>query len=229
MQTKRKCERCNTLNDSGQTYCVNCGKYLRGKIVNKEAKFTIWGIDDSPAIDVGNKDIDSHAIVVCPECSSKCPVENGVLPLSCPACGYFFQAGVDKVINASGAKKEAKIVKTNLPCNNSSENKPIANGPLRKVERDATSLRLTAISSSNMLPEIMREAGNIIGKDGTVFKAIRTSQQLTIWHTAAGWYVRAIAGTPLYNGVPMNQGIQMKLSDGDFLMLEKEQFRVEIF
>ena len=34
MQTRRKCEQCNTLNDDKQIYCVNCGKYLKGKITN---------------------------------------------------------------------------------------------------------------------------------------------------------------------------------------------------
>lgn len=70
--------------------------------------------------------------------------------------------------------------------------------------------------------------GGIIGDNGTVMRWIRTSQQMSFRHTPAGWYIQVLAGQPLYNGVPVNTGAQIRLSDGDMLTIEKEQIRVEI-
>ena len=70
--------------------------------------------------------------------------------------------------------------------------------------------------------------GFFIGKNGTAFRAFKSKQQVSIWHTDTGWYVRAIFGTPLFNGVPMNQGASIKLSAGDKLDIDEEQFMAEI-
>lgn len=221
---------------------MNCGKYLKGKIVKKDNKLTIWGIDDPPARNntTSGRSQDStrknsaKKIVICPECSSKFDVVDGVLPLSCSSCGYFFQAGIDKIINESDltnvnrVDKESATTVTNQTTVQTSTTRS-QGGPLKRVAKDTTSLRITSITSSIILPELMKEAGNIIGKNGTVFRSFVSNKQISIWHTTTGWYARATIGTPLYNGVPMNQGVQVKLSAGDLLVVDQEQFMMEIF
>lgn len=242
MQTRRKCEQCNTFNDDKQIYCVNCGKYLKGKIVKKDNKLTIWGIDDSPARNCDNassvqsttRQRSAKKIVVCPECSTKSNVENGILPLSCSACGYFFQTGIDKIISESDLTNTKRIdKKVDSSATNPTAVKANADrnqgGPLKRVAKDTTSLRITSITSHTILPELMKEAGNIIGKNGTVFRSFVSNKQISIWHTTTGWYARATIGMPLYNGVPMNQGVQVKLSAGDLLVIDQEQFMIELF
>ena len=242
MQTRRKCEQCNTLNDDKQIYCVNCGKYLKGKIVKKDNKLTIWGTDDSPARNHNTQSKTQNSIVqrggkkivVCPECSTHFNVMDGVLPLSCSACGYFFQAGIDKIIYESDLRNTKRVDKgTDAQVTNhvSDKTSTVRNqgGPLKRVAKDTTSLRITSITSHTLLPELMKEAGNIIGKNGTVFRGFVSNKQISIWHTTTGWYARATIGTPLYNGVPMNQGVQVKLSAGDLLVIDQEQFMIELF
>ena len=239
MQTIRKCEQCNTLNENQKIYCVNCGKYLRGKVSQKESKLTIWGIDATPSSDSRvvvqtqkTGQTGSEQVVVCPECLSKCPVKDGVLPLSCAGCGYFFQAGIDEIVNVADLvkrdmKKDAHAAgKTPAGV----QNTPVVSldGPLKSVACDNTSLRITSLTSHTFLPEMMKEAGNIIGKNGTAFRGFVSNKQVSIWHTSSGWYARATIGTPLHNGVPMNQGVQKKLSAGDLLIMDQEQFMVEI-
>lgn len=238
---RRKCERCNTLNDERQAYCVNCGKYLRGKITPQDNKMTIWGLDESLVKNADDwntaKEVSSckeKKIVVCPDCSNKITVDNGVLPLSCPMCGYYFQDGVDKIINEFEWMNQKNIDNegdAQLKYSDRVRTDALKKqgGPLKRAAGDKTSLRITSITSDMILPELMKEAGNIIGKNGTVFRRFTSDKQLSIWHTAAGWYARAIIGTPLFNGVPMNQGIQVKLSEGDLLVIDQEQFMVELF
>lgn len=242
MQTRKKCEQCNTLNDDKRVYCVNCGKYLKGKIERKDSKLTIWGIDESPAkknntLDevkkIANQRL-TRKIVVCPACFTKADVEDGVLPLSCSVCGYFFQDGIDKIINESNLTNTNRV---DIESTSSVKNQTTVQsstirsqgGPLKRAAKDTTSLRITLITSSTILPELMKEAGNIIGKNGTVFPRFVSNKQISIWHTTTGWYARATIGTPLYNGVPMNQGVQVKLSAGDLLVIDKEQFMIELF
>lgn len=244
MQTRRRCAQCNTLNDPEQVYCVNCGKYLRGKVVKQEERITIWGMGVKPnpvwgssgVSSVPKKTLTGRYVVICPECLSKHSAEPGKLPLSCMACGYFFQAGIDKVVleGTAGNQKPAVNPSIKPPVNPVKQSdEPVKNntgsGPLKRAANDTSSLRLICVTSGNIMPEMMKEIGNTIGKDGTIFKMLRTDQQLNIWHTRAGWYVRANSGFPLYNGSVMNQSVSKKLSDGDFLVIENEQFRVEIF
>lgn len=223
-------------------YCVNCGKYLKGKIVTIDNKLTIWGIDDSPARDNTTsgpaqdsiRQKSAKKIVICPECSTQFDVADGVLPLSCSLCGYFFQAGIDKIINESDLINADKVDKgsaspvTNQTTVQTSTTRS-QGGPLKRATKDKTFLRIISITSGTILPELMKEAGNIIGKNGTVFRSFVSNKQISIWHTTTGWYARATIGTPLYNGVPMNQGVQVKLSAGDLLVVDKEQFMIELF
>ena len=222
---------------------MNCGKYLRGKIIPQDNKLTIWRIDGSPVRDANANDRDKvkedrsrskKKIVICPDCSTKINADNGVLPLSCPMCGYYFQDGVDKIINEFEGTKPKKTdtegdARLKYSDRVRTDTVKKQEGPLKRVTKDTTSLRITSITSNAILPELMKEAGNVIGKNGTVFRRFTSDKQLSIWHTAAGWYARATIGTPLFNGIPMNQGIQVKLSEGDLLVIDQEQFMVELF
>ena len=241
MRKEKRCGRCNTLNDPDRTYCINCGKYLKGKVDAKKTRVTVWGKDAPPGIDVENSGCSPRMnrkadgyVVICPECSTENEASNGILPLTCSVCGYFFQAGIDKIISASDEQKEngEKMVDSGAKQEEStsvnSEGGNDMGGPMRRAAKDNSALRLVSISSNTLLPEMMKETGNIIGQNGTVFQGIQTSQQITIWHSLTGWYARATASTPLFNGVPMNRGIQVKLSAGDLLVLDQEQFMVEI-
>lgn len=246
MQIRKRCVQCNTLNDPDRFYCVNCGKYLKGTVAEEKTRFTIWGTDDSPVRPAPDKilsaaavNVQTRQIVICPECSVECDAAGGVLPLSCPECGYFFQAGIDRIINTSDrADTNHKVTAdpgsgrnsgTNSnQVNSSAGNTSTGRGPLPRAGRDSSSLRIISLSSDHLLPEMMKETGSIIGKNGTAFRAFKSKQQVSIWHTDTGWYVRAIFGTPLFNGVPMNQGASIKLSAGDKLDIDEEQFMAEI-
>ena len=100
--------------------------------------------------------------------------------------------------------------------------------PLARAVKDCSSMRLINISQNGAIPEQISEQGAIIGFNGTVLRSIKTKIQISIWHSATGWYARAMAGSPLYNGVPLNTGMQIKLNDGDMLTIDREQVRVEI-
>lgn len=237
MQTRKKCVRCNTLNDADQMYCTNCGKYLLGKTARREQTVTVWGMDDSPAIDrsadTGPKHTPAAAdryVAVCPACGTENETQKDLLPLACAACGYFFQAGIDRPVKASAdaAQNKPKPAAQNTPSGRQNAAADRNDGPLPRTRKDTSTMRLIAISSQSVLPETMREAGNIIGKNGTAFRSLQTDQQLSIWHTPAGWYARATMGEPLFNGIPMTQGVQVRLSSGDLLILDQEQFMTEI-
>ena len=235
MQIRKKCELCNTLNNNNQIYCVNCGKYLRGKILQPDNKLTIWGVDASPVKTMpldNRKQMAGRNVVVCPECQTKSVVKDGVLPLSCVRCGYFFQAGIDRIINEADisvchtAKNSKAAGKTSAVVQTRAAGSQV--GPLKRAASDTSSMRLISLTSTSLLPEVMKEVGNIIGKNGTVFRNFISEAQISIWHTSSGWYARATMGTSLYNGVPMNQGVQIKLTAGDLLVMDQEQFMVEI-
>lgn len=246
MQTARKCVRCNTLNEPGQLYCVKCGKFL-SKEDKTPRKITIWNMNINPNnqvvdnnITVNDKKSDDlpQYVVICPQCNSTVAVENGIVPLACDRCGYFFQAGIDKIVPYKPQKKQKSDFSDDSGRNTKSlgssagnpvtKTVPKSTGPLARARRDESSLRLIVISKSGMTPENIKESGDIVGANGTVLRFIRTQQQISIWHSPTGWYARVLNGQPLHNGVPVNTQIQIKLSDGDILTVEKEQIRIEI-
>lgn len=253
MQTGILCTRCNTRNDASRDYCVRCGNLLKGKAKKKTQDDTIWEVDpgQNPAAEHAapkrlKPKSEGRFFAVCPECLDANPVQNGMLPLACRRCGYFFQAGIDRVISeAEWGNRMAGMPDRQAPGHARGEPgqglppgadvspagpspEPKKSGPLQRRSKDESSLRFLAVSTDRILPETMRESGNIIGKDATVFKAIRSHEQLRVWHTPAGWYVSASAGTPLFNSVPMNTDVQKKLSDGDFILIEGVLLRAEI-
>ena len=93
---------------------------------------------------------------------------------------------------------------------------------------DDSRLMLLAISNKKMPPAEVSPQGDIIGDGGTIFRNLKTGVKLSLWHTPAGWYARAMQGNVLYNGLPMNVGFQKKLADGDMFSFDAGQFRVEI-
>ena len=243
MQAVKRCVRCNTVNDTSQIYCIKCGKFLSTKPESKPNR-TIWDIYPTAA-DAKNTQINRQTnddkskeyIVVCPQCGEAADVINGAIPLSCNQCGYFFQAGIDKVVSkASLYRKSSPINKGPVnqePLDNNGKglirsNETGKKSPLARAVIDSSSMRLINISRNGTFPERVSEQGAIIGANGTLLRNIKTTIQISIWHSATGWYARAMAGAPLYNGVPLNIGMQIKLNDGDMLTIAREQIRVEI-
>ena len=102
MERELRCDRCNTLNSPGVTYCVKCGRLLPSISTNLQHRPTVWELeqvpDDSGTVSQNrNKrpDSEQHAryIVKCPQCGTVIETHGGVLPMTCNACGYFFQTG----------------------------------------------------------------------------------------------------------------------------------------
>lgn len=236
MQTKRKCVHCNTLNDPGRIYCIQCGKYLKARTVSSAKPVTVWGFGNtdpwSPPADNPQKSAsaDSSYYAVCPQCSEKCTAAGGHLPVMCPQCGYFFQAGIDQVVSEGDLQKQAEPVKT-APV----EPQPVSapqpmkkSGPMPSSSYDTSKCRLIAFSAADLMPEMMKESGNIIGSGGTVFRKLKTDQRLFIWHSATGWYLRAEKGHIYLNGSELNLGVERKLADGNSLIIGNVEFRAEI-
>ena len=247
MQAAKRCVRCNTINDPSQIYCINCGKYLAMRS-NEDARTTIWDMDPNVQDRIvhanritqnNNTNAKQKYIVICPQCGKPSDVVNGAIPLSCNQCGYFYQAGIDKPVLQSsqsnigpGADVSKPVDKmTSSPADPPKKNSQDSSsciGPLARATKDTSSMRLIIISQNGAVPENVDEKGGIVGENGTILKRIRTKQQISIWHSPTGWYARTLTGTPLYNGVPMNTGMQIKLSDGDMISVEREHIRVEI-
>ena len=247
MQAVRRCVQCNAENGLEQIYCIKCGKFLP-KINKSKRNITVWDMGNDEDIVVSNKthnaikiksDSPQRFVVVCPQCAQMTAVENSVIPLACDQCGYFFQAGIDKVVpepSQSVKVSDFPVIRDSKTQDKTTLAKvtpKVASGaskknPLGGSKGDSSSMRLIIISKSGVIPEKVKESGEIVGTNGTILISIKTSQQISIWHSPAGWYARTLAGSPLYNGVPVNAGMQIKLNDGDILTVEKDQVRVEI-
>lgn len=233
MQTRKRCVHCNTLNDPGRTYCVQCGKYLNMKAAPSGVKTTVWGQASvgsavKPQVSEPPAAAPAEYIAVCPQCKAECRTEKDRLPVMCGTCGYFFQDGIDRVILKSAA------VQVKEPVSVQPKTTPAApvqqrSGPMPSTADNSSKLRLIAVSSENLMPQIVRESGEYFGSGGTLFKNLRTDIKLFVWHSRAGWYIRAEKGHPVYNGVAMNLGVSKKLNDGDTLYIANTEFRVEIF
>ena len=49
-----------------------------------------------------------------------------------------------------------------------------------------------------------------------------------VWHTPAGWYLRPLKGSTVYNGEELNTGVSVRISDGDYILAGDCNLRVEI-
>lgn len=251
MQAIKRCGRCNTENAPDQIYCTKCGKFLSARVADTSKNITIWNMDDDTFKDdvkrssLVQRDRSSDAsqryVVICPQCNSASEVIKGMMPLACKQCGYFFQAGIDRAVPESSLNRRVSdldhIQKTTpqppAPLATVTDNKPQQaspgkKNPLASTRKDTSSMRLIVITQKGMVPEDVNEKGDVVGVNGTILKMINTQQQISIWHSPAGWYARTLSGQPLFNGVPVNVGMQIKLNDGDILTIEREQVRVEI-
>lgn len=237
MGQEKRCMQCNTPNDAGRMYCIHCGAFLDAAGRPAPPRMTIWGNADGTGVSplmrmAGHPGTSGGKVVaVCPMCGMETPAEDGKLPPFCTSCNYFFQAGIDKVTvpSQTGRKRQTG--------QDDSENlrkfpEPAAarerTGPLKSVSPDTGKLRLLSISGSGRLPFCLKEDGNLLGCGGTMLSDIHTDQQVSIWHSPSGWYFMALQGILVYNGGPVNCGIQKKMQDGDMFRIGNEYLRVEI-
>ena len=209
MQAGKRCVHCNEVNASGWSYCIRCGKYLTEKANEQPKITTVWETKDDDVLAADKDKFPSGDVIICPECGEKAPVTDGILLLACTWCGHLFQAGLDQAASRSSVQ-------------------PVKKSPLARAVRDTSSMRLFLLSRPEVMPETVGEQGGILGENGTVLKQLRTGQQISLRHTPAGWYAMTIKGHLLYNGVPQNAGRQLRLSDGDMIIMDKEQIQVEI-
>lgn len=241
MQSVKRCERCNTINDSNEVYCRNCSNFLSFHRAHPSESVNVWSISFNPANAAvsGNKNhLQDRYVVVCPECELISEAQDEILPLACSHCGYFFQSGADRVVSESSLKTFKSQTNQPSDINRTSKSDEISKGesssnevkknPLPKAKKDNSRMRLFFIDRRDLPPVNVGEKGDIIGKDGSILNMRNTSDQISLWHTNVGWYARILEGHPLYNGVPINQGIQIKLKDGDILMMEGSRIMVEI-
>lgn len=226
MRGSKKCVRCSAENDPGRVYCINCGKFLSSRAVSAGERTTVWDMGGSRgAQTAGEPEDGGKYVLICPQCRQAEEVLDGTIPFACGQCGYLFQAGIDQPVLESSARIRTDTGKLDTPPVNSSAARK---NPLAGGRRDMSELILIPMSQTGVMPEQISEKGALIGEGGTVLRKIQTKQQLSIWHSPGGWYARALQGQPLYNGVPVNTGAQVRLSDGDMLTIEREQIRVEI-
>jgi hypothetical protein len=241
VQTGKKCVQCSTLNEPGAVYCRSCHKYLLGRSSGREKKRTIWGIEGTPEDMVRPvsppAECDSgrvRLVAVCPECGNKNAADEGVLPVSCSVCGYLFQMWLDRVITETEADQQPAVrelpeIPKQEPHSGSVPEGKKGKGPLARGGHDTSSLRFSVISSSGIMPEIMKESGNVIGRNGTAFRMIKTDQEVRVWHNRGGWYICADHGEPMYNGEIMTVGAEKRIFPGDQIMIGKERLSAEIY
>ncbi len=141
-------------------------------------------------------------------------------------CNYFSQVGLDKV-GVGAVDKHSTQPNTVVNSSNDDTGRNNKN-PLAKAKIDTSKMRLIPIGMDGFKAETVNENGEILGNGGTIFKQIKTSHQISILHSPTGWYSRTLKGQPLYNGVPQNIGVQIKLADGDLIMMDNIKIRVEI-
>lgn len=224
MQAGKRCVHCSEINEPGRSYCVRCGKYLTGRAKEQPAASTVWETEafgapdpfEAPAaLQEDGSGPSLGTSVVCPECGEETLITDGILPPACIRCGYPFQAGLSGTGTAPAAPPASAVP-------------PPKKSPMARAPRDTSSMRLFLLSRPGAMPETVGEQGGILGENGTVFGRLLTGQQISLWHTPSGWYAMTVKGQPLYNGVPQNAGRQIRLFDGDLIIMDREQIRVEI-
>ena len=250
LETKR-CAQCNTENPLDVMYCIKCRKFFSTTSRTKDNRkiVTVWDFDgkqggqSEPSVAPNNikqPDLKRRVGVICPQCKTFSEAPDDVIPITCETCGYYFQVGIDiPVLEPIAGQKDHDTTKGNnvkatteqAEENNAGPNKPdkqIGESPMRRVSADRSEMRLIPLTAKGRLPENVEENGGLIGANGTLLKWISTQQQINIWHAQTGWYAMILQGRPLYNGVPYNVRVQIKLNNGDVFSVENELIRVEI-
>ena len=239
MPTRKKCRHCNTDNPAGALYCVACGKYLVSKKMSNENELQAmsgYGISlGASASDDLNNTNSQYRV-----CKYHAPTKKGILPMSCSNCGYFFQVGLDLIVKDDALQDSISIQQsstssTNTPqvkqhvSNSSSMSSPTPlKPPMPTVSKDNSQLRLFWLNRINEMPIQIPHKGVTLGSKGVLLKEIPGNTLFMIWHTPAGWYLRCINETLLYNGAPINLNIDTRLLNNDSIIISDEQFRVEV-
>lgn len=182
----------------------------------------------------------SGYVVICPVCQYHAPTKNGVLPMSCSNCGYFFQVGLDLIVkdgalqdsvsNQQSNTSSTPPIQTKQQVSNRSSIPASSSlkSPMPTVSKDNSQLRLFWLNRINEMPIQIPHKGVTLGSKGVLLKEIPGNTLFMIWHTPAGWYLRCINGTVLYNGAPINLNIDTRLLNNDSIIIDDEQFRVEV-
>ncbi|MCR4739475.1 MAG: zinc ribbon domain-containing protein [Lachnospiraceae bacterium] len=247
MQGTKKCAHCNHENPARQMYCLHCGKYLTGKTEQKR-KTTVWDLEGTvPAGGVSVPPIKDEDVVICPQCAQVTAVENGVLPLACSICGYFFDIMADKIIRRSEAVKSAErnrgVSDDNKPSDDEKKDRNLSgsgNDTAQKTKdmgykRDIlhpkendTRLRLIIRNRDGHRPEEVNPLGDIIGKDGTVLKDLNLKTKIKIFRAPTGWYAEVLAGEAMIEGEAVNRQIERQLENGNIIAVEGHMIFTEI-
>lgn len=239
----RKCTVCGAENEAEAFYCRRCGAFLLkssagGKI--SQARKPIWQVLDERrksgcvTVDAPSSPTPQQELWVrCPDCGQWEPAPGGRKPLQCSACNRFFQES-DPVMEHRTPESEKPEPKRSSP--EQVHTPPPANGPMRRGRRDQSSLRLIGQSMRHAFVLSVPAEGGILGSSGSlhpelfrsgVFRSVE-KEHLMFWHTDAGWYLRALAGETLYNGLPLNLGASIPLANGDLIHAGDCPMRVEI-
>lgn len=227
-------------------YCVACGKYLVSKKISSENEpqaMSGYGISLSTPTtdDLGNTNTqlptpnfpNKGYVVICPVCQYHAPAKAGVLPMSCSNCGYFFQVGLDLIVKEdalqdSMSSQQSSTAKQQISNSSSMSSSTSPKSPMPAVSKDNSQLRLFWLNRINEMPIQIPHKGVTLGSKGVLLKDIPGNTLFMIWHTPAGWYLRCINGTVLYNGAPINMNIDTRLLNNDSIIIGDEQFRVEV-
>ena len=179
-------------------------------------------------------------VVICPVCQYHAPAKKGVLPMSCSNCGYFFQVGLDLIVKddalQDSVSSQQSITSSTNPIQakqqisnkSSMPSSASPKSPMPTVSMDNSQLRLFWLNRINEMPIQIPHKGVTLGSKGVLLKEILGNTLFMIWHTPAGWYLRCVNGTVLYNGTPINLNIDTRLLNNDSIIIGDEQFRVEV-
>ncbi len=234
----KRCAVCNKLNEEERIYCKFCQAFLGADTGRKsEPKKSIWEIQGGSAgagvfgrpEDDRKKKAEEKGILICPVCGLRYPVSGENRPLLCSGCSYFFTDQDKPVRPDAPGKKEQKEKRDEA-------SQKRTHGPMRRAGQDKSLLRLIGLTENAPFVLNVSEEGSILGSAGNLRPELFQSgkfhkiapQHLALWHTPAGWYLRALKGVTLYNGEEMNLGVSRRLSDGDFLNAGDCSIRVEI-
>lgn len=258
----RRCAVCNAWNEADAVYCVNCHSFLHGRAVPGGEHVpipSVWELDPveqtaigrtgtgqgrCPRTESSERREQTVWYAVCPDCQTRIRLEDRRMPLCCGTCGYLFQLS-DRPVRAEDLNRgktdgegKADRPDAHAPARPASPApaSPRESGPMRRAQRDQSTLRLISMSLQASFVLTAREEGNVLGTRGNLspdlfrngaFRAI-APQHIMVWHAETGWYLRPIGGQTIHNGEALNMGISRKLSDGDLLNVGDCSIRVEI-
>lgn len=185
--------------------------------------------------------------MICPRCGTQYMVAPNQPPFFCQVCSYFFQETRQTQGKTDRPEKDGRMTGTPKERNNTQdssvnnrrfrepEQKDSARKrPMGRAKEDISSMRLIGLSAAPFLIEVPEEGG-VLGSRGTLRPELFRggvcnveAQHLVVWHTPAGWYLRPLKGSTVYNGEELNAGVSVRISDGDYILAGDCNLRVEI-